>query len=161
MGKPPTWKLTLRVSFNVSCSSTRLKWKCRCHQVESIVPLEHGGWAAYVETNPNSQVPPSLLALAKPKKLVLKNTTFKLSTLSSPEHSWQMVCHGLKVEVWGLNYWPLFKDCNLQCPSKYTSPKTNPSKRNLKLKMKMSLGAHNILCMAQEPTSVGHCQLDK
>ena len=33
-----------------------------------------------------------------------------------------------------------------------------PSKRNLKLKMKTSLEVLNILCLPQEPTSVGHCQ---
>jgi hypothetical protein len=42
-------------------------------------------------------------------------------------------------------------------PSKYTSLKTNPSKRNPKLNMKTSLEVLGIMCPPQEPTSVGYC----
>jgi hypothetical protein len=46
-------------------------------------------------------------------------------------------------------------------PSEYTSLKNNPSKCSPELKMKTSLELLNIICMAQEPTSVGHCHYKK
>ena len=41
-------------------------------------------------------------------------------------------------------------------PSKYTSLKHNPSKRNPKLKTKTSLEILRTICPSQEPTSAGH-----
>ena len=46
-------------------------------------------------------------------------------------------------------------------PSKYTSFKISPSKRNLKLKMKTSLEVLNIMCPPQEPTCAWHCHCKK
>ena len=59
------------------------------------------------------------------------------------------------------------QDWSLQCPSNAIWPfkiylsQHNPSKRNPKLKMKTSLEVLNIICMSQEPTSIGHCNYKK
>jgi hypothetical protein len=45
------YRSMVRVSFHVGHSPIILKWKCRCHQVESTFSLEFGGRAAYMETN--------------------------------------------------------------------------------------------------------------
>ena len=49
------------------------------------------------------------------------------------------------------------QDWSLQCPSN----RFGPSKRNPKLKMKMSLEVLHIISPPQEPTNVGHCHYKK
>jgi hypothetical protein len=83
-----------------------------------------------------------------------------------------LVCHRVVIESYIItpNYVLLdisVQDLSLRCPSNVIWPfkiyvsQNNPSKRNPKLKMKMSLEILNIICMSQEPTSVGHCHYKK
>ena len=61
-------------------------------------------------------VPPSHLTLAKPKSW-LKNTAFTPSALFSAEPSWQMMWHGLKVEVVRFQHRPFHRylDMRQEC----------------------------------------------
>jgi serine/threonine protein kinase len=83
-----------------------------------------------------------------------------------------VVHHDMNPEVWspspwGIWEWHCVQDQSLQCPSNAIGPfkiylsENNPSKCNPKLKMKTSLEVLNIICLPQEPTSVGHCNYKK
>ena len=66
----------------------------------------------------NMVMPPSHLTLAKPKSWLWRHG-FTPSTLSSHEPSWQMMWHGLKVEVWILKHQPShrYRDMREECTS--------------------------------------------
>jgi hypothetical protein len=53
------------------------------------------------------------------------------------------------------------QDWSLQCPSKYTPLKTTFHNAPPNWKMKTSFEVLNIICLPQEPTSVGHCHYMK
>ena len=76
--------------------------------------------------------------------------------------SWAQKC-GLLSGPFGLDPQAMFKIEVFNAlqmrlgPSKYTSLKHNPSKRNPKLKMKTSLKVLNLICPPQGPTNIRQC----